>query len=244
MAAQRILIVNADDLGQSPGVNAGVAAAHESGIVTSASLMVLWPAAAAAAAYARSRPALSVGLHLDLGEWAFTGGGWNSVYEVVSLEDDAAVAWELERQLTAFRRIMGRDPTHLDSHQHVHRREPVRSACLRAADRLGVPLRHFAPDVSYRGEFYGQTRDGSANPRAISPDGLIEVLRSLPPGATELACHPGLGADLASMYLPERATEVRTLCDSRVRDTLSLADIALASFATFRSLGEGMEPGC
>ena len=46
MIAQRYLIVNADDFGQSPGINRGVIEAHENGIVTSASLMVRWPAAA------------------------------------------------------------------------------------------------------------------------------------------------------------------------------------------------------
>ena len=47
--AERSLIVNADDFGLSPGVNAGVARTHEEGILTSASLMVRRPAAAAAA---------------------------------------------------------------------------------------------------------------------------------------------------------------------------------------------------
>jgi predicted glycoside hydrolase/deacetylase ChbG (UPF0249 family) len=42
----------------------------EQGIVTSASLMVRRPAALEAAAYARRRPDLSVGPHVDLGEWA------------------------------------------------------------------------------------------------------------------------------------------------------------------------------
>ena len=55
MSVDRILIVNADDFGQSPGVNAGVIEAHERGIVTSASMMVCWPAAAGAADYARAR---------------------------------------------------------------------------------------------------------------------------------------------------------------------------------------------
>ncbi|PYS69828.1 MAG: hypothetical protein DMF73_14065 [Acidobacteria bacterium] len=60
MIAQRYLIVNADDFGQSPGINRGVIEAHENGIVTSASLMVRWPAAAEAAQYARGHPDLSV----------------------------------------------------------------------------------------------------------------------------------------------------------------------------------------
>ena len=41
----RSLIVNADDFGQSPGINSGVIRAYEEGILTSASLMVRWPAA-------------------------------------------------------------------------------------------------------------------------------------------------------------------------------------------------------
>src|SRR5688572_28379081 len=77
----RHLIVNADDFGFSPGVNRGIAEAHERGIVTSASLMVRWPAAAAAASYARARPELSVGLHLDLGEWVLRDGAWVPLYE-------------------------------------------------------------------------------------------------------------------------------------------------------------------
>jgi len=57
------LIVNADDFGLSPEVNAGVIRAHRDGILGSASLMVAEPAAKAAAELARQNPALDVGLH-------------------------------------------------------------------------------------------------------------------------------------------------------------------------------------
>src|SRR5262245_64423892 len=117
MHTARSLIVNADDFGLSAGVNRGIIEAHERGIVTSASLMVRGSAAAAAAAYARAHPALSVGLHLDLGEWAWRDGGWVSVYEVVRADDARAVVAEAARQLAAFRRLVGLSPTHLDSHQ-------------------------------------------------------------------------------------------------------------------------------
>jgi len=43
-AGTRFLIVNADDFGQSPGINRGIIKAHADGIVTSVSLMVRWPA--------------------------------------------------------------------------------------------------------------------------------------------------------------------------------------------------------
>ncbi|HXN13238.1 MAG TPA: hopanoid biosynthesis-associated protein HpnK [Candidatus Acidoferrales bacterium] len=57
------LIVNADDFGLSPEVNAGIVRAHREGILRSASLMVAEPAARAAAERARDNPALDVGLH-------------------------------------------------------------------------------------------------------------------------------------------------------------------------------------
>src|ERR1700682_6105944 len=115
MSTAKSLIVNADVFGQRAGVNRGIITAHERGIVTSASMMVRWPAAAEAAAYAREHPKLSVGLHLDLGEWSFQEGAWRPLYEVVSMQDAAAVKEEFLRQIEAFRSLVGADPTHIDS---------------------------------------------------------------------------------------------------------------------------------
>src|SRR5260370_39846450 len=111
---QRRLIVNADDFGQSDGVNRGIIEAHEAGIVRSASLMVRWPVAAQAAAYGRKHPALSLGLHFDFGEWICRRRRWNNVYEVVPDEDVGAVGLEAERQLARFRRLAARHPAALD----------------------------------------------------------------------------------------------------------------------------------
>jgi predicted glycoside hydrolase/deacetylase ChbG (UPF0249 family) len=228
--AGRYLIVNADDFGQSPGVNRGVIEAHERGIVTSASLMVRWPAAAAAADYARHHLGLSVGLHVDLGEWAYRGGAWVCVYRVVPDGDGAAIAAEVARQLEAFRHLTGRDPTHLDSHQHVHQQPDVLAAVRPVADTLGVPLRHFSPAVRYCGDFYGQDAKGGSYPVAIGVETLVTILAGLPAGVTELGCHPALGDDVDSMYRSERAVEVRTLCDPRVRAAVVAAGIELVPF--------------
>ena len=56
----KYLIVNADDFGLTPGINAGIVTAHEQGIVSSTTLMVHGAAAEEAAAWARARPALGV----------------------------------------------------------------------------------------------------------------------------------------------------------------------------------------
>jgi predicted glycoside hydrolase/deacetylase ChbG (UPF0249 family) len=234
---QRYLIVNADDFGQSPGVNRGIVEAHERGVVTSTSLMVRGPAAAEAAAHARSDPDLGVGLHFDLAEWAYRDGDWVCLYEVVPPGDPAAVAAEAARQLAAFRDLVGRDPTHLDSHQHVHRDDPARGVLTALARELRVPLRHFDPAVRYCGEFYGQTAKGDPYPEGITSDVLLRVIAGLHPGATELCCHPGYADDLDSMYRAERAAEVAALCDPRVWAAATAAGVALISFATFGGSG-------
>src|SRR5918996_3488980 len=108
--SERVLIVNADDFGRSRGVNRGVIRAHEEGIVTSATMLVRWPAAEDAAAYSR-RSSLSVGLHFDLGEWEYRDGEWHALYEVPVAQTPDAIAEEVERQLERFELLTGRSPT-------------------------------------------------------------------------------------------------------------------------------------
>ena len=230
MAGNRFLIVNADDFGQSLGVNRGIVEAHEHGIVTSASLMVRWPAAAEAAAYAQVHLDLSLGLHFEVGEWVFRDGAWARLYEVVPADDRSAVEEEVARQLAAFRGLVGKDPTHIDSHQHVHLREPVRSVVIETACKPGVPLRSCTPAISYCGCFYGQTAEGSCYPDGIGVARLVKILAGLPPGWTELGCHPGDATDLDTMYRAEREQEVKALCDCRVRQAIVEMGIELRSF--------------
>lgn len=231
MSGRRILVVNADDFGRSLGVNRGIVHAHEHGIVTSATLMVRWPAAEDAAAYARRRPDLSVGLHLDLSEWEYTPHGWRAKYEVVDLADARAVEAEAHRQLGRFAELVGRLPTHLDSHQHVHREEPVRQVLRRIGERLGVPVRDVTAGIRYAGDFYGQDGRGYPYPDGITVPALVNLIRNLPDGITELGCHPGDPTDLDNVYAAERAVEVATLCHEDARRELERVGVSLRSFA-------------
>jgi predicted glycoside hydrolase/deacetylase ChbG (UPF0249 family) len=233
----RTLIVNADDFGRSPGINRGIVRANAEGIVTSTSLMVRYAAAAEAAVHARQTASLSVGLHIDLGEWLYADGDWPPVYEL------AQTAEEVESQLAAFRQLLGCDPTHIDSHQHAHSHEPARSICLRLAAQLGVPLRHFSA-IRYQGDFYGQSPEGSSLSGNISVERLIDLIRSLPEGVTELACHPGEAEDLESSYRVERRIELEALCDPRVRTVIEDEGIELRSFAdAIAWAGQRSKPG-
>ncbi len=230
----RYVIVNADDFGQSPGVNQGVIQAYEQGILTSASFMVRWPAAAEAAEYARRHPQFGVGLHLDFGEWAYRDGNWARLYQVVDESDQAAVSAEIARQLDTFKRLVGRPPTHLDSHQHVHRKKPA-SVVLDIAGRLEIPVRDLTPSITYCGRFYGQDDRGVSYPECVSIEGLLEILAGLPSGVTEIGCHPAAVEDLDTMYRAERLVELETLCDPRVRTAIGELGIELRSFADWKS---------
>jgi len=236
MTDAKYWIVNADDFGRSRSVNRGIMSAYEYGIVTSASLMVRWPAAVAAAEYACMHPKLSVGLHLDLGEWVYDNSNWTLLYQVVALDDLFKVRQEVSRQLAAFRKLMGREPSHIDSHQHVHRKEPVRTAALEAAQQFSIQLRECSADIRYCGRFYGQTAKGFAHPEWISVDALISLLAELPPGITEIGCHPGEGDDLDTVYLTEREQEVKVLCDPRIHFALGELGISLCSFHDITAL--------
>jgi predicted glycoside hydrolase/deacetylase ChbG (UPF0249 family) len=196
MATDRFLIVNADDLGMTAAVNEGIFAAHEHGIVTSASLMVCRPAALAAVEVLADHPDLAVGLHLEAGA-------------------------ECRSQLERFRALVGRDPTHLDSHKHVHEAEPVTAVAEAIAAELGVPLRNRA--IRYEGGFYG--RD------AISPERLMALVEGLPPGWTEIGCHPAAGPVPSSSYNAERRIELATLRHPRVKNLLNVTSVQLCSFA-------------
>ena len=207
----RRLIVNADDFGLTAGVNRAVAEAHAHGILTSASLMVLEPGALEAARIATASPALSVGLHATTP----SGGGW---------------AAALEHQVMRFRELVGRDPTHLDSHHNAHRDAAALPHFVRVARALGIPLREHSP-ARYFSNFYGSW-DGESHPEQVSVESLVRMLgHEVREGCTELATHPGYAdPDLASSYAAERELELRTLCDPRVRRAVESRSIALIGF--------------
>ena len=226
----RRLIVNADDFGQSAGINEGIVRCFERGILTSASLMVRWPEAKAAVEYARAVRHFSIGLHVDLGEWVYRNGEWVELYSVAATDDPTAVRQEVFNQLETFRSLMGSDPTHLDSHQHVHRAAPVDAIVRELGATLGVPVRQTGTAIQYVGGFYGQGVKGEALHGAISVQHLSELLRALPEGTTELGCHPGLRRDARGMYVDEREQEVSALCDPRIPAIIAAEGIALISF--------------
>jgi len=227
----KALIVNADDFGLSPGVTRGILEAHRNGVVTSTSFMVDALGSEEAARRASEAPRLSIGLHAEIA----------AAYEGLA-PDDACARWraELEWQLEQFRRLLGRDPTHLDSHHSRHRDLRVAPVFVEVARRHGIPLREHS-DVRYFSKFYGRW-GGSSHPEHIEFASLASMLREIGDGVTELSCHPGY-AGLDSGYDREREIEVRTLCDPRLPRVLEKLRIVLVSYDDITNAGRaGVRP--
>jgi len=223
----RYLIVNADDFGASAGINRGILECHARGIVTSTSLMVTGRAVNEAVARSQDYPALAIGLHFDV---------CGEDERDFDTSDVAAVKDEFHRQLDAFHHLLGRPPTHIDSHRHVHREEHLMPLFCDWVAPLRVPLRTDGR-VGYVGGFYAQWEWQVTNLEYVSVRFLQQLLREeVPEGWTEISCHPGYHSpDFQSVYLQEREAEVRTLTDSAIRETIAKLGIRLVSYADYRS---------
>ena len=233
----RILIINADDFGQSPGINEGIIKAVLAGRVTSASLMARWPGAREAADFADKRKNFSLGLHLDFGEWyRDRDWEWKPQYTVIPMDDAALVREEAYRQLELFIKLAGHAPTHIDSHQHVHLKGHLKPAAADMAAELGVPLRGATGKTTYSGKFYGQSGDGEPYLEGISEEHLVKIIGELPEGWTELGCHPAARADFKSMYRDERLAELKALTGPNLPAVLSSCGVKLSDFSALKGL--------
>jgi len=151
----RQVIVNADDLGWSPGVTDGILMAHRNGIVTSATLAANMPDAERAAALAASEPALGVGIHLNVCQgrpMSATGAKLADRDGLMRLTGPGLIArclcrpWligaalaECEAQIRWVKNH-GIRPTHMDSHRHVHAFWPLWVGIVRLARRYDIPF--------------------------------------------------------------------------------------------------------
>jgi predicted glycoside hydrolase/deacetylase ChbG (UPF0249 family) len=232
----RYCIVNVDDFGISHGVNRAVVEAHRAGVVTSASLMVNGAAVDEAVALAKSHSELSVGIHVN-----FTNEGGPPI---VDLDNAVAGRAELERQMEQFESLMGRRPSHLDSHHHVHRRASLAPVFASAAEDAGIPLREQSA-VHWVGSFYGAW-DGETHPEQISIESLIRILGGLEPGVTEVSTHVGyVDPSLQTEYHAERELELATLLDPRLPEIIESLGIGLVNYANVELIGsdpDGVDP--
>lgn len=158
---EKLLIINADDFGLTPGINKGIVEAHTKGVLTSATIMVNMPAAEQAVELAKNLPDLGVGVHLNLtngkpvsrdqsvklllntegnfglsaGKLAIASIVTGKVRVAIEAEFSAQIQWVIER---------GIKPTHLDSHKHVHAFPLTFQIVCRLAKRFKIPAIRYA----------------------------------------------------------------------------------------------------
>lgn len=152
----RLLVVNADDLGLTPGVCRAVRQAHDVGVVTSTSVLAVGTAFDEAAATVRDAGGLALGAHLAIvGEdrpllsaaevptLVDRNGRFPLSYRTVVARgaagrlDPADVAREFRAQLERVRGI-GVPVTHLDTHQHTHLWPAVAGVLVELAREAGI----------------------------------------------------------------------------------------------------------
>lgn len=286
------LIVNADDLGWTEGVNRGIAEAHRNGIVSSASLLANGAAFREAVQLTRTLSGLGVGVHLNLSDGA-PAAGPESVPSLVNRKGEfeggpeslllkiatrglalSEVESEWEGQIRRVRDA-GIAPTHLDGHKHVHMLPGLFEIALRLAKRHGIVairvshetpklraaltageeqrrsvvlkqavqargLKLLANDAREKAERAGvSTADylcGIAQTGALTKEGVLHLLRSLPHGTTEMMCHPGYVDDslrqTATRLQDSRQKEVEILTDPEIRNVVASQVIRLINYGS------------
>jgi chitin disaccharide deacetylase len=249
VTAARTLIVNADDFGLTGGVSRGILEAHRRGIVTSTTVMVNRPVDPDLIE-ALKASGLGAGLHLNL----TLGAPVSDPRRVPSLVDAAGqfvrdpreaaarakpdeARIELGNQIDAFRRLLGRFPTHLDSHHHVGVHAPILDLVLEFAKAIKVPVRSQDEAIRAAARRAGRkTPDhfvGEAGPEPYwTAERVIEQVGALGEGVTEFMTHPGYyDDDLSySRYGIQREAELAGLTDPRGRALVERAGIRLAHF--------------
>jgi chitin disaccharide deacetylase len=152
------LVINADDLGMTRGINRAIVEAYRRGIVTSTSLLANGAAFDDASANLRGCPGLGVGLHVNLtqGRPLATGARSSLVDRsgcflppralAIRMSVGAVSARDLEAEIAAqAQRLAGAGIAidHFDSHQNVHLHPVAARALAAVARRMNVPWIRF-----------------------------------------------------------------------------------------------------
>jgi predicted glycoside hydrolase/deacetylase ChbG (UPF0249 family) len=247
---QKTLVVNADDFGFTRDVNAGIVEACERGILRATTLMANGAAFEDAVRLARANPGLDVGCHLVLVRGRSVADPERALPSSVP-ELIRAMAFRrigvYEELRAQVRRILeaGLQPTHLDTHKHTHLLPPVLEAVARIAGEFRIPWvrqpldfpllrRRFRAVLERHGcratdHFAGFRLTGRLRTRE-----LVELIRQLPDGTTELMCHPGRCTEelrAAHTRLKEsRQAELEALTAPEAREAIAQAGVRLASY--------------
>jgi predicted glycoside hydrolase/deacetylase ChbG (UPF0249 family) len=223
------LIVNADDLGLTKGINKGIIKGYCQGIITSATALVNMPAWEHAAGLLDNYPRLGVGLHFNLTcgspvtapehvpSLVNEEGRFRNDLEALALADPVEVARELYNQFDRLVRS-GIKPTHVDSHHDIHTLDNVMPVVLLFASSLGLPVR-LVPWAQVRYSSAGtRTTDDLVvkfRDRGANRMNFERLLSECTADTVEIRCHPGMvdfELEQCSGYTWQRERELAVVC--------------------------------
>lgn len=199
----RLLIVNADDYGLTPGVSRAILHAHRHGIVTSTSVLAVAPGFASTAGWLRDTEGLGAGAHLALvgedpplltalevptlvdgqGRFALS---WRRLLPRLAAHqiDPDDIRLELSAQIERLKQG-GLRLTHIDTHQHLHLWPSVGRIVLDLAVEHGIPAVRVTRSASLAPVGLGVRRLGAGLARRAARRGLAS------PAATAGLDHAG-----------------------------------------------------
>lgn len=245
-----LLIVNADDFGYSPGINLGIVAAHQNGILTSTTMMANMPGFDHGVELARQNPDLGIGVHLTL-----TCGNpllsdvpslvENNVFRKISFYEKEFLInpEELYREWEAqIKKIIaaGIQPTHLDSHHHVNRISPMKEVFIELAQKYQLPVRNnfgVPETIKTVNRFFTEFDSISQSKdiwKEMTIQNLIQDCQIY--GTVEVMCHPGYLDDIvmaSSSFLDGRVFTVKELQNPTYKEVLEKNQV---QFGTYRDL--------
>ncbi|EMO7866223.1 TPA: chitin disaccharide deacetylase [Citrobacter amalonaticus] len=248
---ERLLIVNADDFGLSKGQNYGIVEASRHGVVTSTTALVNGDAIEHAVALSRDLPTLAVGMHfvLTLGKPltempGLTREGRLGKWIWQMAEEDTlpldAIARELASQYQRFIDLFGREPTHLDSHHHVHMFPQIFPLVARFAAERNLALRIDRQPVFQAGDLPATLRSSQGFSSEFYGEAISEALflQALDASAKrgesslEVMCHPAFIDNIIrqSAYCYPRLTELDVLTSASLKYAIAERGYRLGSF--------------
>ena len=245
---ENLLIVNADDFGLSKGQNYGIIEACRRGVVTSTTALINGEAVEHAAQLSRELPELGVGMHFvltlglplspmpgltregQLGKWI-----WEMAEQDALPLDE--IARELDCQFNRFVDVFGREPTHIDSHHHVHMIPAIFPLVTEFAQRKGVAMRvdrevRGLPDVAvtstegFSSAFYGDEIDEALFLKVLD-ESAAKGERSL-----EVMAHPAFVDNIVrkSAYCWPRLAELDVLTSASLKYAIAERGYRLGTF--------------
>ena len=263
---QKLLIINADDCNLTPKVTEAILSAHETGVVTSTTLMVNLPTAANIIKELVNAKKLGVGLHLNvtLGEPVAPkalvknliqkDGRFRKQADYLSRKFPPVteIHAEFEAQLQRFIKLFKTRPTHVDVHHHMHDHLPFLEALFEVAKKHALPVRWTrllsGPEIKDRFKAIRTTDHfyGNLDPRTYwTEEVLRHLLFTLPSGTSEVMCHPGWVDDelcaISSLTLP-REKEFRLFGSRELRKYIATLGIKLVDFSCLSKKRQGVGP--